>query len=132
MQQKHFETALSNIAQKQEKFHPEAFLFLRDALDYTVSNSSEQDSSRRSKHVTATDLLVGIREYALQEYGPMAATLLAEWGVTSCSDIGDMVFMLIEEGIFGKQDSDQREDFMEIYSFHDAFVAPFLPKRLSK
>ena len=58
----------------------------------------------------------------------MAATLLSEWNLTKCSDIGDMVFNLIEEGIFSKQESDKHSDFNEIYSFQEAFVDPFLPK----
>ena len=41
-----------------------------------------------------------------------------------------MVFLLIAEGMFGKQDSDSREDFIEYFSFDDVFVTPFLPKKL--
>ena len=58
----------------------------------------------------------------------MASTLLSEWGLNQCSDVGDMVFLLIEEQVFGKQDSDTKEDFSDVYSFQEAFVAPYLPK----
>ena len=58
----------------------------------------------------------------------MALTLLQEWGVTQCSDVGDMVFELIEEGMFGRQDSDTREDFANHYDFSEAFLSPYLPK----
>jgi len=57
----------------------------------------------------------------------MMPTLFAEWSVKDCTDIGNMVFMLIDEGMFGKQDSDSQEDFKHYYSFHEAFVAPYLP-----
>ena len=57
----------------------------------------------------------------------MAHTLLHEWGVHSCRDLGDMVFHLIEEGMFGKQDSDTKDDFRDIFNFEDAFRTPFLP-----
>ena len=61
----------------------------------------------------------------------MAFTLLREWGVHSCSDVGDMVFELIEEGMFGKQDSDTREDFADHYDFAEAFLLPYLPDGVS-
>ncbi len=57
----------------------------------------------------------------------MAYTLLREWGVHSCADVGDMVFELIDEGMFGKQDSDTREDFRDHYDFDEAFLLPFRP-----
>ena len=58
----------------------------------------------------------------------MAFTLLRGWGVHTCSDAGDMVFELIEEGMFGKQDSDTREDFADHYDFAEAFLLPYLPQ----
>ena len=58
----------------------------------------------------------------------MASTMMTEWGITSCSDIGAMVFQLIEEGVFGKQDSDTLEDFSEIFPLIETLEAPFKPK----
>ena len=40
--------------------------------------------------------------------------------------MGEIVFLFIENGVFGKQDSDSLDDFSEIYTFEEAFVAPFL------
>lgn len=123
----HFDQALQNILQRDSRFSPDAYAFLKQALDYTVTEHTKTDPDM-SQHVTAKELLLGFRDLALTEYGPMAATLLSEWGVKSCTDIGDMVFNLIQEGMFGKQDSDNQSDFSEVYGFHDAFVAPYLPK----
>lgn len=122
----HFDKAVRQILAKDPRFEKEAFEFLKQALDYTVEENEKDDS--KGQHVTAAQLLIGFRDLALKEYGPMAATLLEDWGITSCSDIGDMVFLLIDEGMFGRQDSDQRSDFKEIYSFDEAFVHPFLAK----
>jgi uncharacterized repeat protein (TIGR04138 family) len=36
-----------------------------------------------------------------------------------------MVFSLIDTGIFGKSETDQREDFNDIFDFNEAFVQPF-------
>lgn len=127
----HFSQAVKNILQRDTRFDPGAYEFLKQALDYTVTEHAKHAPST-SQHVTAAELLTGFKDLALKEYGPMASTLLNEWGLESCNDVGDMVFLLIEEGMFGKQDSDQRQDFTEVFDFHQAFVAPFLPQTLAK
>jgi len=126
MQKEQFDEAINRITSRDKRFDREAFLFLKEALDFTVQDVSVK-SPENSKHVSATQLLHGFRDLALKEFGPMAATLFSEWGIHRCADIGDMVFMLIQEGIFGKQDNDRQEDFVEIFTFENAFVAPFLP-----
>ena len=69
----------------------------------------------------------GVRDLALEQFGPMAATLMGEWGVRQCGDIGDMVFHLIEEQIFGKQESDRPEDFSGNFDLEESLRIPFIP-----
>jgi uncharacterized repeat protein (TIGR04138 family) len=78
--------------------------------------------------VGAAELLDGFRVHCLQEFGPMAITVLEYWGVRSSEDIGNMVFNLVQVGIFGKTDEDTLESFREGYDFADAFVLPFRPE----
>ncbi|MGJ8655997.1 MAG: Minf_1886 family protein [Akkermansiaceae bacterium] len=131
MQKEQFEEAIKRIKARDARFEREAFFFLKEALDYTVQDVSVK-SPENSKHVSAAQLLYGFRDLALKEFGPMASTLFSEWGIHRCADIGDMVFMLIQEGVFGKQDNDRQEDFVEIFTFESAFVAPFLPQSVGK
>jgi uncharacterized repeat protein (TIGR04138 family) len=79
-------------------------------------------------HVTGQELLAGIRAYALEEFGPMAVTVLGEWGVTRCEDFGEVVFNMIDAGMLSKTDTDSREDFQNGYTFEEAFRRPFLPE----
>ncbi|HTQ30800.1 MAG TPA: Minf_1886 family protein, partial [Opitutaceae bacterium] len=65
--------------------------------------------------------------YALDQFGPLAKTVLNEWGITRCADFGDIVFNLIEYNVFSKNENDRREDFADVYNFEDAFVKPFRP-----
>jgi len=123
----HFDQAVINICERDSRIDKDAYDFLKDALDY--ASDQAQETGAPNNHVSASDLLAGIRDYALKQFGPMAATLFAEWNVTKCSDFGDMVFNLIDEGIFSKQESDNREDFIEIFDFKETFETPFLPKR---
>jgi len=128
MQAVQFEQSVASILKKDNRFDPGAYFFLKDALDFTLKRSSDANGGL-SRHVSGAELLIGFRDHALEQFGPMASTLMGEWGLRKCLDVGDMVFHLIEEQVFGKQDSDKREDFSEVFDFEDALAAPFRPKR---
>jgi uncharacterized repeat protein (TIGR04138 family) len=127
MQPVQFDQAVDAILEHNQRFDPSAYYFLKEALDFTVKRVME-DNGGEPRHVSGPELLAGFRDHALDQFGPLATTLLREWGVQSCSDVGEMVFLLIDAGVFGKQDSDTKEDFADVFDFDDAFVVPFLPK----
>lgn len=127
MQAIQFEQAVVAVLKRDKRFDPHAYFFLKDALDFTLKRRAEAHSGQ-TRHVSGPELVAGFRDLALEQFGPMAATLMTEWGVRKCSDIGDMVFHLIEEQIFGKQESDCLEDFAGTFDFEDSLRAPFVPK----
>lgn len=127
MQQVQFEEAVAKILSRDKRFDPQAYFFLKESLDFTLKRVTEGGGG--SRHVTGKELLEGWRDLALQQFGPMAATLFKEWGVKSGSDVGAMVFLLIEEQMFGRQESDRPEDFAGIYDFEETFEVPFRPKQ---
>lgn len=130
MQAMQFEQSVVSILKRDKRFDPHAYFFLKDALDFTLKRIAEANNGQ-ARHVSGPELLEGFRDYSLEQFGPMASTLMNEWGVRKCQDVGDMVFHLIEEQVFGKQDSDRREDFSEVFDFEDSLVSPFVPKRLA-
>lgn len=126
MQPTQFMDAVKAVIARDPRFDVGAYYFLKDALDFTVKRAMDNNGGQQ-RHVTATELLFGFRDLALQEFGPMAETMMSEWGVNECSDIGGMVFELIAEGAFGKQDSDTQEDFTNLFPLRETLAAPFLP-----
>ncbi|HSP44174.1 MAG TPA: Minf_1886 family protein [Luteolibacter sp.] len=122
-----FEQSVYQILQREKRFDAQAYFFLKDALDFTLKRIAEKNAGR-ARHVTGQELLEGFRDLALEQFGPMASTLMHEWGLRECQNVGDMVFHLIEEQVFGKQESDQREDFTGNFDLVEALVTPFLPK----
>ena len=126
MQEVSFEEALGQIQAKDPRYTSDAYLFVREALDHTQKAIAK--SARRVRHVTGQELLAGIRQFALEQFGPMAKTLLEEWGIHRCDDFGEIVFNMVEVGWLAKTDKDSRADFQDGYGFDDAFVQPFLPK----
>ena len=129
MQKFSFEDAVEKIAAADPRYDVGAYNFLREALDYTISALSPEQRDPKSKgHVDGPQLLEGFRRLALKRFGPMAITVLEEWGINCTGDVGEMVFNLIDAEVFGKTDEDTKEDFVDVYDFHDAFEVPFLPK----
>ena len=124
-----FEQSVFAILRRENRFDPHAYFFLKDALDFTLKRIAETNGGL-ARHVTGQELLAGFRDLAMEQFGPMASTVMTEWGVTECQHVGDMVFQLIEEQVFGKQDSDQREDFTGSFEFIDSLVQPYLPERI--
>jgi uncharacterized repeat protein (TIGR04138 family) len=127
MQEVSFEEALAEIQAKDPRYQRDAYLFVREALEYTQKTIAK-DTRGRVRHVTGQELLTGIRTFALEQFGPMAKTLLEEWGVRSCQDFGEIVFNMVEVGWLAKTKHDSRADFDHGYDFDDALVKPFLPK----
>jgi len=126
MQEVNFEEAVDQILAKDGRYHREAYSFLRESLDCTQKSISKQ-AHGQLRHVTGQELLEGIRQYALAQFGPMAVTVLNEWGVHRCRDFGEIVFNMVEIGLLAKTDQDSREHFDGGYDFEDAFCKPFLP-----
>jgi uncharacterized repeat protein (TIGR04138 family) len=127
MQKIDFADALNRIVGEDPRYERDAYHFLRDALDFTIKQrrKSKEIAGQRA-HVTGQQLLEGVRLYALKQFGPMVPTVFTFWGIKRCEDFGHMVFNLVRHEVFGKTDSDSLDDFKDAYSFHDAFVAPYL------
>jgi uncharacterized repeat protein (TIGR04138 family) len=127
MQEVSFEQALELLRAKDPRYGRDAYLFVREALDYT-QKSLAKDRRGRIRHVSGQELLQGIREYAVSQYGPMAFMLLEEWGIHACQDFGEIVFNMVDVSLLAKTDKDSRTDFADGYDFAEAFRKPFLPK----
>jgi|SRR5450432_1646762 len=121
-----FADAVEEIILRDPRYDREAYAFVRDALDHTVKHRGKARGEVR-EHVTGQELLSGLRQFALQQFGPMVPTVFEHWGVRATYDIGCIVFNLIGAGIFGKTDRDTLEDFRDVFDFQQAFVEPFRP-----
>ena len=128
MQKIGFTEALDSIVARDPRYARDAYVFLRDSLDFTTKQQKKIKGAM-VRHVAGPELLEGVRQYALQEFGPMVMTVFSSWGIHCCEDIGHMVFNLIEAGIFGKTEEDSLEDFKNVYDFKEAFAKPFTPAK---
>ena len=125
---KDFGEVIELIRKEHPAFQPGAYYFVRQGLDYTLRKLKTGEHQRENNHVSGGELLDGMREFAIEQYGPMAKTLLDTWNITTCDDFGKIVFLLVDYGVLGKTENDSPEDFSGGFDFEDAFVKPFIPR----
>ena len=128
MQEINFDEAVDLIIAKDPRFARDAYAFVREALDFT-QKLVIKEARGNIRHVSGQELLKGIRQFALQQFGPMVVTVFEEWGVESCRDFGEIVFNMVEIGLLAKTEKDSRDDFQNGYDFTDAFRKPFWPSQ---
>ncbi len=115
---------LQAIVAKDPRYKPAAYEFLFESLAVTKKRLAQKRGGK-VRHVSGPELLEGLRQHALDCFGRMAKTVLNEWGIHATSDVGAMVFNLIESGEMEKTDDDQRSDFDNLYDFDEAFCREY-------
>ncbi len=118
-----FEDAVDAIMEKHLEYSAEAYTFMRQALD---AAAEQFHKSKESPHLSAEELYLGAAACALEEYGPLARLVLSRWGIRHSKDIGAIVYNLIEVGVFGKQESDKREQFDHLRPLGELLDAPYV------
>ena len=110
-----FFSAIEKIVEEDPRYKPEAYEFVMRALFYT------QKTLKRKSHVAGKELLEGIRDLCLEEFGPMARTVVEHWGIKTTEDFGNIVFNMVNKKIMSKTEEDTIADFRDIYDFKEAF-----------
>jgi uncharacterized repeat protein (TIGR04138 family) len=109
------EEALQKIGARDDRFQERAYLFVLAALEYA------QGRLPARRHLSGAELAWACRDFALEQFGLLAPTVLHHWGVHRTEDFGAIVFALIEVGLLASQPSDKLEDFHGVYEFGEAF-----------
>jgi uncharacterized repeat protein (TIGR04138 family) len=130
MHKQNFAETVDDILKHDARYDRDAYGFVREGLDFTLKLLKKSaHTTPAHRHVSGQELLEGLRQYALDQFGPMAKTVLEYWGIKRCEDFGEIVFNMVDRGILGKTDEDSRNDFRGGFDFNDAFVRPFQPRR---
>lgn len=106
------------------KFHPNAYQFVFASLRHTQQRLNRTTIAKHDEeeaHISGRELLEGIRELAIQEFGLMARTVFRQWGIRSTVDFGKVVFDLVERGEMRKTDRDRLGDFVDVFDFEVSF-----------
>jgi uncharacterized repeat protein (TIGR04138 family) len=114
-QEKDFYQLVEDICVKDSRYKPDSYEFVMQALYFT------QGKLKREAHITGGELLEGIRQFSIEQYGPMAKTVLNHWGITKTEDFGNIVFNLVDNKLLSKTDTDSLDDFKNVYDFEAVF-----------
>ncbi|HEY2252327.1 MAG TPA: Minf_1886 family protein [Planctomycetaceae bacterium] len=90
------------------------------SLETGSSDGGDQQVVEQQSHISGPELLEGIREFALEEFGLLARTVFHCWSIHTTEDFGRVVFDLIERHEMSKTDGDQLSDFIDVYDFEEA------------
>jgi uncharacterized repeat protein (TIGR04138 family) len=106
---------MDRIRVREQRFDERAYLFVLAALEFCQQRLPER------RHITGRELALACRDLALDRFGVMARLVLEHWGLRRSSDIGDVVFTLVELDLLMSQATDSRDEFVDAFDFDQAF-----------
>ena len=114
---------IENLAERDGRYKSDAYLFVYDALGYTVQKLGKNSDtlSEEKRHISGRDLLFGISEYSADQFGPLTRSVFAHWGIEQTRDFGEIVFNLVDANLLRKTAEDRIEDFVDVYDFAEEF-----------
>jgi uncharacterized repeat protein (TIGR04138 family) len=118
------EDRLKCVAAADGRYHINAYRFVYEALDYTVKQLEKK------RHISGRELLEGIKNLALEQFGALAVMVFDVWGVRKTADFGNIVFNLVEAQMMSRSDEDSREDFEDVYEFRKVFRIDSKPRSM--
>lgn len=116
------EDKIQTVRRRDRRFSRHAYYFVLDALDYTMTHFGRDQLTGEDRHVGGRELLTGIKEYAAEQFGPMAAIVFERWGVRAAADFGEIVFNLIDVELLSRRPCDSRLDFVDGIDFRETFA----------
>lgn len=114
-EEKRLDELIYETSEVSGRFRPTAFFLILQALHEAQRHRQEPG------HVSGRDLLEGLRLVVRRQFGPMSLTVLQHAGLQRTEDVGDLVFLMVENGLLKKQEEDGPEDFRNVYDFEEAF-----------
>src|SRR6478736_1222858 len=128
---------IAKLLKDDRRYKIDAYAFVFEALNYAHTQlglgvdkpgEAEEEESEEiagketERHLTGQQLCEAIRQYALEQYGYLAKSVLNSWGVHSTGDFGEIVFNLIRIEQMRKTSDDRREDFDDVFDFERDLV----------
>lgn len=121
-----YEQEIERIVREDPRYRAAAYHFVAESVAYTARRRGGQSEPRdKPRHIRGKELLEGIREFAIDQYGPLALDVLEDWGLRRTEDIGNVVFHLVEHNLLGASEDDSPDDFADGFDFRQAFLRPF-------
>ncbi len=125
MNKQQYREKLALLLAEDDRYPMAAYHFVADAVSYTVKKQESVVESAKNAHISGRELLEGIKEYALGQFGPLALDVLHDWHIQQTEDFGQIVFNMVRHNLLGASEHDSMVDFTGGYDFRHAFLRPF-------
>tara|TARA_X000000368_G_C22872486_1_gene641532 strand:+ start:298 stop:720 length:423 start_codon:yes stop_codon:yes gene_type:complete len=107
-------------------YSPAAFSFVQEGLGYTAGlfadiDFDESGLGELGRHVSGRQLCMGLRDYAIEQFGLLAPVVLRNWGVFRTEDFGAIVFHMVELELLRTSPQDSEDDFRSVFQFDEVF-----------
>ena len=112
---------MEQVIRENGRYPPQAYSFLQEGMQRATREVYGEKAP--PGHVSGAEICNALKELAIQQWGMLARTVLAKWNIHATIDFGNMVYLLIEHGHFGKDDEDSIDHFRDVYDFAEAFGA---------
>ena len=119
---------IAEIVRRDPRYAYEAYEFVFAGLAYTqkalgrAPQAEGGEEGEAAHHVSGPELLFGLRDFALREFGLLARTVFRRWGVNRTDDFGEIIFNLIDANLMSKTAEDSRRDFQAVYDLDEELV----------
>jgi len=113
---------VEEIIKVDPRYKVNAYIFVIVAVERTISALSYV------RHISGQELLAGITDYAIDQFGPMSKEVFNYWGIKESTDFGNIVFNLIEAGLLTKRSEDSIDDFKNGSDFKKIFEEEYFKR----
>ena len=103
---------IDRLAAQHERFKRDAFYYVARAIESAHDRIKKKE--HRKRHISGRELVQEIVRLARAEFGYLAWTVFREWGWDSTEAIGDVVFIMVDNGILSARESDSPQDFVQV------------------
>jgi len=125
MRDENFRGQVEEIIEKDPRFPWEAYDFVKNAVTFTTVRLGRHKNKKSERHVGGGELLSGMAEYALEQFGPMAANVMENWNLKDARSIGAVIFNMIDNRLLSASPEDSISDFDVEFDFIQALRKPF-------
>jgi len=110
---------IADLARTDRRYPADAYMLVFDGLEHALANMGTR------RHVTPRELVLGVRDAAVDNWGLLARSVLETWGMRDTGAIGDLVFNLIRRGLLEAGEEDTRDQFDDAFSFEEGLDGHF-------
>jgi len=106
------------LCRQDRRYAYEAYEFVCAAVTFTQQKLQRHHDQSPERHISGRELLEGLVDLAVEQFGLLASLILKRWGVHTTADVGQIVYQLIDLGILSRSERDRPEDFHDVFDLH--------------